>query len=111
MMVLSGQHKPEVKNSSFPTTGFPLAKVAVSRIERPAKAPRPTQLPPKETVKEEYPEILMAVQALGLVATADQVATAVHAVFPNGVANIDVGRVIRSVFVHLQRKNRGDNVR
>jgi hypothetical protein len=58
---------------------------------------------PKPVVAEEYPEILAAVRALGLAATAEQITAAVQAVFPNGITGVDQGRVIRGVFVHLRQ--------
>ena len=101
-----------VRQRNFGVNGKPILFYAKGhRVERPVKATRPKKSPPKEIVKEEYPEILAAVHALGLAATADQVTAAVHATFPNGVEGMDQGRVIRSVFVALKRKNTTGNVR
>jgi hypothetical protein len=54
---------------------------------------------------------LEAVKALGLTtATPGQVSTAVAEVYPNGTAGVVEGEVIRTVFLHLMRRDSGDSV-
>jgi hypothetical protein len=49
--------------------------------------------------------------ALGLAtATAAQVEKLTKELFPGGTAGLDQGEVLRTVFLHLKRRNSGDNV-
>ena len=49
--------------------------------------------------------------ALGLsAATGAQVEQAKKELFPNGTSGMDQAEVLRAVFLHLKRKNSGDNV-
>jgi hypothetical protein len=43
-------------------------------------------------------------------ASSAQVFEAVKELFPGGIKNLDIGEVIRQVFIHLRRKNAGENV-
>ncbi len=68
---------------------------------------------PKSKTKEldRYADILAGVRGLGNEsATSAQVAEAVGTLFPNGIAGVDQGEVIRRVFLYLQGKNTGLNV-
>jgi hypothetical protein len=101
----------DVRRRNFGVNGRPVLFYAKGRrVERPVKPTRPVKSSPKKIVKEEYPQILAAVHALGLAATSDQIASAVAGEFPAGVTNLDQGVVIRGVFLALKRKNHGDNV-
>jgi len=61
--------------------------------------------------RNEFPDILDGVQALGLAwATTAQVASAMRTLFPQGVVGKDQSEVVRAVFLHLRRQNPGDNV-
>ena len=78
-------------------------------------APLPTSKPqPKksETKKDdEFSALAAALKSLGLTAVnAADVRSAVAVVFPNGIAGIDGGQVIRAVFLHLKRRDSGDKV-
>jgi hypothetical protein len=55
-------------------------------------------------------ELVDAVRSLGLMTTSAQVAEAVKQLFPMGTTNTDQGEIIRAVFVHLKRRDTGDNV-
>ena len=68
----------------------------------------PTSKPRKVTAPkvEQYPELIEALQALGLAGvTAAQVGAAVKEVFPQGIAGVDQAEVVRAVFLFLRRKN------
>lgn len=81
------------------------------KAQRVAPPPR-IKSAPKQTKKEEHPELLAAVRSLGLAsATAEQISAAVKSLFPDGVGNMDQGKVIRAVFLRLKRQDRSDNVR
>ena len=63
-----------------------------------AKAPAPK--------KDQYPDLIEALQALGLVGvTAAQVGAAVKELFPQGTATVDQAEVVRTIFLHMRRKN------
>jgi len=65
---------------------------------RAAKAPTPKT--------EQHPELIEALQALGLNGvTPAQVGATVKEVFPQGVAGVDQAEVVRSVFLHMRRRN------
>src|SRR5207249_1777138 len=62
--------------------------------------------------KSPYAEIVEGVKALGLTsATAAQVEAAVSARYKMGTAGMDLGEVIRTIFLDLKRQNTADNVR
>lgn len=70
--------------------------------------PTPTPRPPKAAARkaEQHPELIEALQALGLaVVTTAQVSAAVKEVYPQGTAGVDHAEVVRAVFLHLRRKN------
>lgn len=71
---------------------------------------KPTRKISKPKPKNSYPEVTAVVQALGLTAvTGDQVAQAVRALYPNGLVGANQPEVIRSVFLHLQRRDSAVN--
>jgi hypothetical protein len=59
-----------------------------------------------EQKKPERSDLLDALKGLGLTTTAQVVHEAVAALFPNGLAGIDRGDVVRKVFLHLQAKKK-----
>lgn len=64
-----------------------------------AKAPTPK--------KDQHPDLIEALQALGLAAvTAAQVGAAVKEVYPQGTAGVDQAEVVRAIFLHLRRRDR-----
>lgn len=82
-----------------------------ARRQPPTTTPAPRPSKPRPSQTEQFPpDILDGVRALGLVqATAAQVATALKESFPGGTAGVDVGEVIRAVFLRL-RQNPADQV-
>jgi hypothetical protein len=66
---------------------------------------------PKPKRDEQFAALAAALKSLGLSAvSAADVRSAVAVVFPNGIAGIDGGQVIRAVFLHLKRRDSGDSV-
>jgi predicted DNA-binding transcriptional regulator AlpA len=71
----------------------------------------PSKPNPKLTTKGQFADVLDGLRGLGLVAaTAQQVEAAVKQLFPGGPDVVDRGEVIRAVFLHLKRRDTGDNV-
>jgi predicted DNA-binding transcriptional regulator AlpA len=69
--------------------------------------PTPKPRPPKAAAPkaEQHPELIEALQALGLAGvTIAQVRAAVTEVYPHGTAGVDQAEVVRAVFLHLRRK-------
>ena len=57
---------------------------------------------PQSVTGVKYVDLIDALASLGLSVSASQVETAVQAVFPDGVEQID-GEVIRSIFIHIKK--------
>ena len=75
---------------------------------RTNRTPKPKA---KEKKSDQFSDVVAGLRALGLLSVnASDVAAAVKVVFPNGVGGIDVGEVIRGVFLHMKRQNRNDKV-
>jgi len=79
-------------------TGIGLAGQVVLFNRKPASRQKAAS-PPAPVVP---PEVLEAVRSLGLAVTPQAVAGAVAALYPDGLAGLDQGDVIRQVFLHLQ---------
>jgi hypothetical protein len=75
--------------------------------------PRPKATRPKSEPKgKDVSGLVDGVNALGLTtATASQVERATKELFPGGTGGIDRGEVLRAVFLHLKRRNSGDDVK
>jgi hypothetical protein len=70
------------------------------------KVPTPNKSSPQN---KDIAELLDGLNALGLTtATAAQVVGVTKELFPKGTDNLDQGEVLRAVFLHLKRQNRGD---
>ena len=71
-------------------------------VQKPRKARPP---------KDNHADLLDGIKGLGLVtATAAQVADAIRELYPQGMPEVADGQVLRAVFLHLRRKNTGNNV-
>lgn len=77
---------------------------AAPPITRPAK-PKSVCTPKDNRLEE----IVGGLAGLGLTVTADEAKAAVAHLYPDGTAEGEIGAVIRTVFVHLHRRNRGDS--
>ena len=65
----------------------------------------------KSPATDLHAELLDGLKALGLTsATSAQVAPVMRELFPQGTAGIELGEVIRAVFLRFKRQNLGDNV-
>ena len=72
------------------------------------KAPKPKL----EAKRGDVAALVDGLNALGLTtATAAEILKVTQEFFPQGTEGIDQGEVLRGVFLHLKRKNSGDNVR
>ncbi len=80
---------------------------------RPLGAPLPKRKPKNTAAaSDKHADLVDGLKGLGLAAvTAAQVAEAVKACYPTGIPADANGEVLRAVFLHLRRRNSGDNVR
>lgn len=80
--------------------------VIFNRKRNSANRPKPkTQRHPEsQPVDPAIEPIHEAVKSLGLTITAQAVSEAVAALYPEGIAGLDLGDVVRKVFLHLQGK-------
>jgi hypothetical protein len=71
---------------------------------------RPKKVTPKPA-KNEYADLIDALQGLGLVTvTAAQVGAAMKELYPQSTAGVAEAEVVRAVFLFLRRKDSGGNV-
>lgn len=92
----------EIRQTGIGMNGQP---VLFNRKPRKVGQPKPLR---KLTVEPQpdYDDLLDALKGLGLITTAQAVNEAVATLFPNGIAGLDQGDVIRKVFLHLQSKKK-----
>ncbi len=69
---------------------------------RPVTAAMPRKRKPN--VQNPNIELIEGLKSLGLVVTSAQVEAAIKMLFPRGIEHVDVGQVIRSIFIHLKAK-------
>jgi hypothetical protein len=106
----------DVRRRNFGVDGRPVLFYA--RGQRPPVQAKPTRPQKKTGTRKagmnkagDHADLLDGLAALGLAsATAGQVEAALKALYPSGVGGVDGGEVLRAVFLHLQRRDRGDNV-
>jgi hypothetical protein len=94
----------EVRQRNFGINGRPVLfySARASGPTKPRKIVTPT--------REQHPEVMAAVRALGLTTTGDEVALAVRHLYPNGLVGVGQPEVIRAVFLHLQRRDHAGSV-
>jgi len=86
-------------------------KVVLFYSRRQPTSAAPTPAKPRPTQVEGNNEVLDGVRALGLAqATASQVAAAIKESFPSGTGGVEIGGVIRAVFLRLRVNNTSDKV-
>jgi Prophage CP4-57 regulatory protein (AlpA) len=73
-------------------------------------ATRPTIGKVKEVVKK-YTDLIDGLAALNVTASVAQVEPLVKELFPNGTDGVELGEVIRAVFLRIQSQNPGDSQR
>lgn len=99
MYDLEGQRKClAIRQTGIGANGLP---VLFNRKPKKPAQPRPQRKSEPEKAPE-YSDLLDALKGLGLTATPQGVSEAVGSLFPNGLAGLDQGDVIRKVFLHLQ---------
>ena len=69
-----------------------------------------TKRPPTKP-NNNHASLIAGLAALGLDVSAAQVESAVSTLYPNGLADVAQGEVLRAVFLHIKRQNAADNVR
>jgi hypothetical protein len=99
----------EVRRRNCGIDGKPVMFYA-SRLPSSPRRAKPEK--PKLGVKgKDVAALVDGLNALGLTtATAAQVERTTKELFPQGTNGMDQGEVLRAVFLHLKRKNSGDNV-
>jgi len=77
----------------------------------PAPRSRAARKTSTQQQKAEHAGLIEALRGLGLAnVTAQQVAAALKVIYPKGVGQTPEPEVIRAVFLHLKRQDRGDSV-
>ncbi len=100
----------DARRRNFGVDGKPVLFYA----RRPLARPVPGRKPRKAAAgnDDRNADLLDGLRGLGLAAvTAAQVAEAVKACYPTGIPADANGEVLRAVFLHLRRRNSGDNGR
>jgi hypothetical protein len=88
-------------------TGIGLNGVPVVFNRKPKKGGQPrAKLKPTVVPQPDHADLLDALKELGLATTAQAINEAVATLYPNGLAGIDQGDVVRKVFLHLQTKKK-----
>ena len=99
----------EVRRRNCGINGKPILFYARSLASSPAKPRAPK--PKLEGKGKDVSALVDGLNSLGLTtATAAQVQKVAQELYPKGTEGIDQGEVLRAVFLHLKRKNSGDNV-
>ena len=87
----------EIRRTGIGFNGEPVLfnkKPETNRLARP----KPGQV----EASAEHAPIIEAVKSLGLTATPAEITSAIEATFPTGTEGIEIGEVIRAVFLHLK---------
>ena len=75
----------------------------------PASKDRTPKAKPKRT--DQHVDLVAGLKSLGLTnVTSADVSAAMNVVFPNGTDGVEPAEVLRTVFLHLKRRNPSDNV-
>ena len=82
--------------------GFNGQPVLFNRKRRKPTQPKARQS--QQPVTEEQAELIEALKSLGLTVDAEEVQSAIEELYPNGIAGIDQGEVVRRVFLQLMGK-------
>jgi hypothetical protein len=97
----------EVRRRNCGIDGKPILFYA-HRLPAPAKV-RPIKVAPNKT--RDISGLIEGLNSFGwTIATAAQIERITKELFPNGTGGIIQSEVLRAVFLHLKRKNSGDNV-
>lgn len=71
------------------------------------RTPSPSPKKPKELTTR-HQDILEGLTALNITVSAGQIDSLLTELFPGGIENLDLGEVIRSMFLRIQRQNTTD---
>lgn len=96
----------EVRRKNFGVNGQVVLFYARRQVIAPNKG-KANQAVPK---KQPHAEMIESLKALGLTVTATEVQTAMRELFPEGSVASDHGEMVRTVFLHLKRRNTAENV-
>lgn len=90
----------EIRRTGIGANGLPVL------FNRRGRKSTPDKTPPKAKVTRtptpDHGELIDALKGLGLTTTAQAVDEAVAALYPDGLRGVDLGDVVRKVFLHLQ---------
>jgi len=118
VLILSGIFPQPVQNVSCKrplydleaqTKCLEIRRTGVGFNGQPVVFNRKTGQPSKPRARKQprsgqHAELVEAVKSLGLAATAEEIGRAIGEMFPAGIEGIDQGKVIKAVFLHLQRR-------
>src|SRR5262249_44895649 len=98
----------EVRRKHRGIDGRPVLFYARRRATEPARSKK--RAAPLPARNKDLASLLDGLNALGLTtATAAQVVEVTKQLFPQGTGNLDQAEVLRAVFLHLKRRDTGDN--
>jgi hypothetical protein len=89
----------EIRSTGIGQNGEPVLFNQKPVSSRPAR-PKVSQGEPAN----EHGTIVEAVKSLGLVTTTAEIASAVNATFPTGTDGVEIGEIIRAVFLRLKNR-------
>ena len=90
----------EIKETGIGANGLPVL------FNRKPKMSSPPQRKPTVVPQPDHADLLEALKGLGLTTAAQAVNEAVAALYPNGLAGIDQGDLVRKLFLHLQGRKK-----
>jgi hypothetical protein len=100
----------EVRRRNCGIDGKPVLFYSRRLTSAPTK-PKPPK-PKLEPKGKDVSALMEGLNSLGLTtATAAQIQRVTEELFPDGTEGRDQGEVLRAVFLHLKRRNHGDNMR
>ncbi len=88
----------DIRQTGIGCNGQP---VLFNRKARRPAMPKSRQDRPALT--EEQAELMVALKSLGLNATADEILAALQDLYPNGLAGVDQGEVVRQIFLKIRK--------
>ena len=99
----------EVRRRNCGVDGKPIMFYS-RRLQTTPTAKRTPKPASKKANGDNYGPLTEGLKSLGLVVAPAQVAAAVKELYPNGVADMAQGEVLRAVFLHIKRNNTADSV-
>lgn len=96
----------EVRRKNYGVNG----QVVLFYARRQEIAPNKGKAKQAVPKKQPHAELIESLKALGLTVTATDTQTAMKELFPGGLVNSDHGEIVRTVFLHLKRRNSAEKV-